>query len=109
MSEKKLLGDLIKLAHSVPEMRPHLLPLIARAKKAAPAKTWKMIGTLDQREDGSVTLSVAVRGGSAAMAARSFKRAMMQRKLDFNSDGSIFNFTSPGRPGGMPEEEEPLL
>lgn len=103
MSERKLLSDLIKLAHGTPELRSHLLPIIARAKKAALAKVWKVIGTLEQKEDGSAVLSVALRGGSAPMVARAFKRAMMQRKLVFDSDGSTFTFAVPGK---SIEEEE---
>lgn len=49
MSERTLRTNLIRLAHSNPEMRPHLLPLLKKAQRLHPRMVDRL--TLDQAED----------------------------------------------------------
>ena len=105
-SEAKLKAELVKLAHDVPALRKHLLPIL-RGNKTAAAKTVGIMpnSTLTMNDDGSVMLTVNLKT-SSAQATRRLKQAAMQKKLAVVADPSTsntFQITAPST-HGMAEE-----
>jgi hypothetical protein len=105
-SEAKLKSELVKLAHDVPALRKHLLPIL-RDKTAAT----KVVGVMPSsnltlNEDGSVALTINLKSGSA-QAIQRLRRAAAQRKMGFVADPSspnTFQVTAPSS-HALPEDE----
>lgn len=106
--EAALRADLQKLATDHPELREHLIPLLreTEAKTAAPApKVLKALGQMTRMPDGTVTLQVAVRGGTV-VDFKKFLMAVTRRLFQVTFDEHTVTFTAPP-PGAKGPEEEP--
>jgi len=91
MTDKNLRKELIKLAHSNPDLRPHLLPILKEGAFTNPmSNTWsgKLAMVLVQYCDGSITTAQDLQAAAAAL---------LKAALEMKKDAASFDESTPPR------------
>lgn len=108
----KLREELKKLAHDVPEVRAHVLPLLKQEQARVAAQPPKIVGgTLSITPEGvTMVIGYGTKGEGSGPSAvwKVFQRAMLQRKLivqPYGDSGISFQIQK----GAPAPAEEPVV